>query len=182
MPDEATLREVIAALATLERRAGSDGERRAAEWIAARLTAAGAPAEVQAANFREGYPGLLGALSGAGAVAGVTALTSRRAPTRRLAAAAAATVTAALADDASNGPRVARRAAGPPKPTWNVVGACGDPGAPRTLVVLAHHDAALSGRIFDDRALHWFGDHFPGLLERKDTSLPMWWWVVGGPL
>ncbi len=76
--DEETLAEVIEALAPLERRAGSDGERQAAEWIAARLTAAGSPAQVEPAQFREGYPGLLSALSGAGAVAGVTALASRR--------------------------------------------------------------------------------------------------------
>jgi hypothetical protein len=181
-PDEQTLAEVVEALAPLERRAGSDGERRAAEWIAGRLTAAGSPAEVEPAHFREGYPGLLSALSGAGTVAGLIALATRRGPARKLAAVAAATVTAALADDASNGARLARRAAGAPRPTWNVVGSCGDHDAPRTLVVLAHHDAALTGRIFDDRVLHWFGDRFPGLLERKDTSLPLWWPVVGGPL
>ena len=46
-PDEATLREVIETLAPLERRAGSEDERRAAEWIAQRLRAAGCEAEVQ---------------------------------------------------------------------------------------------------------------------------------------
>ena len=45
--DEATLREVIETLAPLERRAGSEGERRAAEWIAQRLRAAGCDAEVR---------------------------------------------------------------------------------------------------------------------------------------
>jgi hypothetical protein len=181
-PGEESLAEVIEALAPLDRRAGSDGERQAAEWIAARLTAAGCSAEVEPAQFWEGYPGLLGVLSGAGALAGLAALASKSRPARRVAAAASAAVTAALADDASNGPRLARRATGAAKATWNVVGSCGDPAAPRTLVVLAHHDAALSGRIFDDRALRWFGDRFPGLLERKDTSLPLWWLVVGGPM
>jgi Zn-dependent M28 family amino/carboxypeptidase len=49
-------------------------------------------------------------------------------------------------------------------------------------VVFAHHDAATAGMIFDDRAQRWFGERFPGLLERKDTSLPLWWLVLGGPL
>jgi hypothetical protein len=98
-----------------------------------------------------------------------------------VAAAASAAITAAAADDAANGPRLARRASGPPKMTWNVVGRCGDPDAQRTLVVLAHHDAAPTGRIFDDRAQRWFGDRFPGLIERRDTSLPLWWAALAGP-
>jgi Peptidase family M28 len=179
---EQTLREVVEALAPLERGAGSRGERQAAEWLAARLTAAGCPAEVEPVQFLDGYAHLMSTLTGAGAVAGLAALLSRRAAPRRLAGAAAAALTAAIADDVSNGPRVARRTAGSPKTTWNVLGSCGDLSAERTLVVLAHHDAATTGKIFDDRALKWFGERFPGLLERKDTSLPLWWGVMLGPL
>jgi hypothetical protein len=109
----------------------------------------------------------------------LTALAAPR--TRRLAAAAAAAVTAAIADDISNGPRLFRRAMSPCKPTWNVVGRCGDPDAERTLVVLAHHDAAPTGAIFDPRAQAWMGERFPGLLERVDTSLPLWWAMLAGP-
>jgi hypothetical protein len=180
--NEETLREVIEALAPLERRAGTSGERKAAEWIAARLTAAGCPAEVQAEEFLDGYARIMSSLAGASALAGLTALASRRRLSRGLGGAAAAAVIGAIADDASNGPRLARRAASPPKTTWNVVGVCGDVEAERTLVVLAHHDAAPTGKIFDARALKWFGEHFPGLLERKDTSLPLWWLVMIGPL
>ncbi len=176
---EATLREVIEALAPIERRAGSDGERRAAEWIASRLAAAGCPAEVQEEEFHDGYAALIGSLAATGGLAGLAALTAPRA--RRLAAAVAATVTLAIADDISNGPRVARRATIAPKKTWNVVGHCGDASASRTLVVLAHHDAAPTGKIFDDRALPWLGDRFPGILERIDTSLPLWWAVLAAP-
>jgi hypothetical protein len=181
-PGEETLREVIEALAPIERRAGSTGERQAAEWIAARLTAAGCPAQVEAEEFLDGYARLMSSLSGASALAGLTALASRGPVARRLAAAAAGVVTAALAEDVSNGPRIVRRASGPPKTTWNVVGSCGDTRAKRTLVVLAHHDAAPTGKIFDDRAVQRFGDCFPGLLERKDTSLPLWWLALGGPV
>ncbi|HEY3729607.1 MAG TPA: hypothetical protein VGL51_20735, partial [Solirubrobacteraceae bacterium] len=181
-PGEETLREVVQTLAPIERRAGSDGERQAADWIAARLTAAGCPAQVEAEEFRDGYARVMSLLSGAGALAGLTALAARRPMARRLAGGAAAAVTAAIADDVSNGPRLARRACAAPKTTWNVVGSCGDAGAQRTLVVFAHHDAATAGMIFDDRAQRWFGERFPGLLERKDTSLPLWWLVLGGPL
>jgi hypothetical protein len=88
---------------------------------------------------------------------------------------------AAIADDVSNGPRLFRRATTPPRVTQNVVGTCGDPAAERTLVVLAHHDAAPTGRIFDDRAQRWLGDRFPGILERLDTSLPLWWTLMSAP-
>jgi Peptidase family M28 len=178
-PGEDTLREVIEALAPIERRAGSDGERQAADWIAERLRATGCDARVEEEQFLDGYARLLSSLAAAGGVAGLAALVSPRA--RRLAGAAAAAVTVAIADDVSNGPRLARRVTTPPRPTWNVVARCGSGSAPRTLVVLAHHDAAPGGKIFDDRLVAWFGDRFPGLLERRDTSLPFWWALLGGP-
>ena len=176
---EATLREVVGALAPLERRAGSDGEHEAARWIAERLAQAGCAAEVEEAQFLDGYAKPIGALAGASTAAGVAALASRRA--RRLAGVAAAVVTAAVADDVSNGPRLFRRAIGKPQRTWNVVGSCGDQTAQRTLVLLAHHDAAPTGKIFDDRLQAWFGETFPGVLERMDTSLPFWWTMLSAP-
>ena len=175
----ATLREVVGTLAPIERRAGSDGEQQAALWIAQRLRAAGCDAQVEEELFLDGYARVIGSLAGAGTLAGLTALVAPRA--RRLAAAAAAAATAAIADDISNGPRLFRRAIGPPRTTWNVVGSCGDPEAQRTLVLLAHHDAAPTGQIFDDRAQSWVGERFPGLLERVDTSVPLWWAMLAAP-
>ncbi|MBN1528960.1 MAG: M28 family peptidase, partial [Thermoleophilaceae bacterium] len=173
--------EVIEALAPLERRAGSEGERRAAEWIAARLRAAGARhARVEETTFLDGYAPLIGALCASAAAAGVAALASPRA--RVPAAAAAFAAAAAIADDVSNGPRVARRAAQRPKPTQNVVAEVGDPAADGTLVVMAHHDAAPTGLFFDQSGQEWFGRRFPGLLERLDTTFPNWWLTLAGPL
>ncbi|MGZ4246542.1 MAG: M28 family metallopeptidase, partial [Solirubrobacteraceae bacterium] len=100
---------------------------------------------------------------------------------RRVAGAVAGAVAAAIADDVSNGPRLFRRAAGRARTTWNVVAGCGDQDAPRTLVLLAHHDAAPTGRIFDDRFQAWLGETFPGLLERRDTSLPLWSALLAAP-
>ncbi len=176
---EATLREVIEALAPIERLAGSDGERRAGDWIAARLTEAGCPATVEAETFHDGYARVMSPLAAVSTLAGVAALARPR--LRRVAGAVAVAITAAIADDISNGVRLFRRTAVPSKTTGNVVGLCGDLDAPRTLVVLAHHDAARTGAIFDDRAQRWLGERFPGILERLDTSLPLWWTLLAAP-
>jgi hypothetical protein len=174
---EATLREVVETLAPLDRRAGSPGEREAADWIAARLERAGASgARVEEEEFLDGYAPLMRGLSAAGALAGIAALGRW---TRKPAAAAAAAIVAAIADDVSNGPRVARHTVEQPKQTWNVVAECGEPTAPRTLVVLAHHDAAPTGMIFDDRLQAAWGELMPGIIV--DTSLPLWWALMSAP-
>jgi Zn-dependent M28 family amino/carboxypeptidase len=178
--EDAILRTVIETLAPIERRPGSPGERHAAEWILARCNEAGcANARIEEEQFFDGYAPLIGSLTAAGTLAGALALTARRA--RHAAAALSITVAAAIADDISNGPRLARKAAHAPRPTWNVLAEAGDPQATRTLVVVAHHDAAPTGMIFDDTAQATFGKIAPGLLERIDTSLPLWWPVLAGP-
>jgi Zn-dependent M28 family amino/carboxypeptidase len=177
---EATLREVVETLAPIDRRAGTEGEHEAARWLARRLAQAGCDVALDEEQFRDGYARVIGTLAAAGAVAGVAALGSRR---RRAAAAGAALVTAAIADDISNGPRLFRRATAPLRPTLNVVARCGDADADagRTLVVLAHHDAAPTGAIFDDQAQAFLGELFPGVIERIDTSLPLWWAMLSMP-
>jgi hypothetical protein len=175
---EETLREVVETLAAYERRAGSPGEERAARWLAERLERTGCQVQVDEEQFYDGYAKVLAGLAAAGALAGSVALSQRL---RAVGGAAAAAVAGAIADDVSNGPRVARRAASPSRTTWNVVARCGDLEATRTLVVLAHHDAAPTGAIFDDRVQAWAGEKFPGLLERKDTSLPLWWAMLAAP-
>lgn len=175
---EATVREVVEALAPLERRAGSPGEEQAARWLSDRLAGAGCEARIEEEEFLDGYARVIGSLAAAGALAGVAALGTRW---RRAAGLAGAAVTAAIADDISNGPRVFRRAASRSLPTWNMVAVAGDRDAERTLVVLAHHDAAPTGAIFDDRAQAAVAEMFPGIIERIDTSLPMWWPVLAAP-
>ena len=54
------------------------------------------------------------------------------------------------------------------------------PDAPRTLVVMAHHDAARSGLIFHSGPQRWLGTRFPSVIEKNDTAAPMWWPVVTG--
>lgn len=170
------LAEVVEELAGFQRRAGSEGEHRAAEWIARRLRTCGCDADVEDADFKAGYAGLMRGLSLAGSAAGIATLVART--LRPPAAAVAALAGAAMIDDISNGPRLARGLIQRREPTWNVVGTAGDPEAARTLVLLAHHDAAPTGLIFNDSVQSWVGERFPGLIERTNTAVPFWW----GPL
>lgn len=173
-----TLREVVETLAPLKRRAGSPAERQAAEWIAQRMERAGLPAQVEEEQFYDGYARELLPLGVAGFLAGLLAIAGRR---RRLAAVIGAAAAAAIADDASNGTRAWRKLLDVRKQTWNVVAEAGDGAAARTLVVLAHHDAAPTGRMFDPSLQRWLAKNFPELIERTDTSPPLWWPVAGAP-
>jgi Peptidase family M28 len=173
-----TLREVVTALASLDRRAGSPGEREAAEWLRARLSDAGVDAWVEDVPFRDGYARQLLPLGAAGAAAGAFALLGRaRAPAAVIATLAAA----AIIDDADNGLRPWRRLVTRPRTTTNVVAEAGDPEAERTLVVLAHHDAAPTGRVFDQSLQRAFAKSFPAIVQRINASLPLWWPVIAAP-
>ncbi len=175
---EATLREVIEQLASIERGPGSEGEAQAARLLAEQLTAAGAAAEIEPASYYDGYAKPIARLSAAAAVGGLLATRRRTRFAGGLIAAAAALL---IADDIANAKRLFRRL-GQPCATQNVVASAGDPDAERTLVILAHHDAAPTGAIFDQTLQHKLGKLFPGVLERFDTSVPLWWLVLGGPL
>jgi len=176
--DHRTLREVIETLAPLDKRAGSPGEREAAEWIAARLTHVGVPARVEEERFLDGYARQLLPLALGSTVAGGLAAAGRA---RQFAGALGGLAAAAIVDEVSNGPRLWRRAVSRELTTWNVVGEAGDADAERTLVVMAHHDAAPTGHVFDQSGQRWLAEHFPGVVERMDTSLPLWWPMAGGP-
>ena len=176
---EPTLREVVEALAPIERLAGSEGEREAANWIEQRLQAAGVAARVEEEAYREGFAGQLAAIAAGAAAAGLAGLSRWGRPAGAVGGAAAA---ALIADDVSNGPRLMRRVAAEERTTWNVVGEIGPADAERTLVLLAHHDAARSGRIFHQGGQKALGDAAPGIVERADTSAPLWWAVLAGPL
>ncbi len=174
-----TLHEVVHSLAGLERRAGTAAEREAAHWLAERLSRAGAPARVEEVDFLDGYAALLLPLGLVGVGAGAAALAGRG---RRVAATLALAATACLVDDVSNGPRVWRHLTGRRKRTWNVLAEAGDPAGERTVVITAHHDAAPTGRVFDQSFQRWLARRFPAVVQRTDTALPLWWPVVAGPL
>jgi hypothetical protein len=168
--------EVIETLAARERGSGSEGERWAAHWIADRLTAAGAPAVVEEERARPDTWRNLIVLSAAGAIAGIAAARGARA----LPSLAVGVTLAAVADDIQNGPRVARRVTVPEGSTWNVTAECGDRDAERTVVVLAHHDAAHSGLVFHQGPQRELWRRRPELIERTNTAFPIWWPVLAG--
>ena len=170
--------ELIEDLAALERGAGSPGEEVAAHRLRERFERAGCTAWVDEEEFYDGYAALHAMLSSVGALAGLAALTGKARPLAFVAAAAAA---AAIADDCANWSRFARRALSEKRRTWNVVAETGDPAAEHTLVLMAHHDAAPTGFIFDDSGQRIANDLLPDVIEAIDTALPMWWPVIGGP-
>jgi Zn-dependent M28 family amino/carboxypeptidase len=62
-----------------------------------------------------------------------------------------------------------------------VVAELGPAGAERTVVLVAHHDAAHPGLLFHPAIPETLFGLFPSILERSDTSPGLMWPVVGGP-
>lgn len=181
MPERRHLRDAIAHLATIDRASASAGEREAAQWIAARLSELGCSARVEEERAHGGYWFPLGVPN---ALAGACALLARRRggrAARALAAAAGAFATAAIWDDVGGGALWFRRRFLPKRPTWNVIAETGDPSAQRTLLLVAHHDAAHWGLLFHPGVLPLVDRWAPGLLERTNTSPPLMAPVIAGP-
>src|SRR5436190_5547875 len=141
-PDRALMEQAVRHLASFERPSASPGERAAAEWIAGALRELGLESVVEEGRAHGGFWWPLGLLN---AVAVIAAMLRPRWLGRALAAAAAA----AMVDDLDHRSRWFRRAVLPRHPTYNVHAVAGDRDAARTVLVVAHHDAAHGGRIFD---------------------------------
>jgi acetylornithine deacetylase/succinyl-diaminopimelate desuccinylase-like protein len=135
-PDVDRLRADVAALTAMTRASASPGERRSAEWIAGRLREAGA-GDVRLEGFR--YQGTYAATHALHVIAGMAG---------GLVAAAAL---ASLEWEVSGRRQWVRRLL-PASEGTNVVARIPAEGESRcTLVVLAHHDAARTGRSWDPR-------------------------------
>ena len=174
---EAGLRELVAALAAIERPSASEGEREAAEWVVARLAERGAPARIESERAHGTYWWPLGLGAGAAALAG---LATRRGH-RLLGAGLGAAAAAALVDEFP--PRRRRlRARLPQSLTHNVVCELGPTDAERTIVVVAHHDAAHSGWIFDPAIPELVFRRLGVPIERLDSSPPLMWPLLASPL
>jgi len=168
------LRAWLEELERIERPSASEGERRAAEWLVERFGELGAEARIEAEPAHGTYWWPLGIGAALGALGGIAALRGRR----LLGGALAGTATAGMASDFPPGKRLLRRAL-PRRTTYNVVCELGDPEAERTVVVIAHHDAAHSGLVFHPK-LPEIADRL-GMIERSDTSPPLMAPVLGGP-
>jgi len=171
----AVIERVIRELASYERGSASPGERRAAEWLAEELRAAGCrDVRVDEERAHGGYWWPLGLLNAGSALAALLG----RLPAALFGGAAVA----AVYDDVSGGKLWFRRRTLPQRPTWNVIAELGDSDAPRTVVFVAHHDAAHSGLVFHP-ALPRIGMRLaPRQHERANQSVPIIFAVVLGPL
>jgi acetylornithine deacetylase/succinyl-diaminopimelate desuccinylase-like protein len=169
------IERVIRELAAYDRPSASEGERRAAEWLAGELRAAGCRSvRVEEERAHGGYWWPLGLLNA------IALLASRlgRVP----AALAGALTAAAVHDDVGGGRLWFRRRTLPHRSTWNVIAEAGDPHAERTVVFVSHHDAAHSGLVFHP-ALPRLGMKLaPKLHARANQSVPIIYGVFLGPL
>jgi putative aminopeptidase FrvX len=181
VPDRTHLRQAIAHLAAIERPSASPGEHEAAQWIAAQLAEFGCDVQVEEERAHGGYWFPLGVPNALAGAAGLLARHGGRRG-RALAAAVGAFAAAAIWDDVGGGRLWFRRLFLPSRPTWNVVAETGDPHAERTLVFVAHHDAAHWGLLFHPGVLPLVDRLAPGLLARSNTSPPLMAPVIAGPL
>lgn len=175
MSRRALIERVVRELASHERPSASDAERRAAEWLAGELRAAGCrETRVEEERAHGGYWWPLGLLTAGSALAARLG--------RRPAALVGGLAAAAVYDDVSGGRLWFRRALLPRRATWNVVGEAGDPEAPRTVVFISHHDAAHSGLVFHPALPRKAMELMPERHERANKSVPIMFGVFLGPL
>jgi hypothetical protein len=181
LPDAAWMRARLDALCSFDRGSASEGERQAAEWLAEALRDEGVGRvrveEEPEANGTFWWS--LGVLTGAAAIAGVAA---RRGGlfSRLLAATTGAAVAALAVDELPPGGRRFRRLF-PSRSAHHVLGEIGPPDAERTIVLMAHHDAAHTAFFFNPAITETVGENAPWVFEQNDTSPPLMWPVVGGP-
>ncbi len=175
-PPAAELRAHVVELSSIHRPSASEGELEAARWIVERFAELGVAARIEPERVHGGYALPLSLLTGAGVIAGVMTRRGRRVAGAALAAAAAA----AIWDDLTAGRRHFRRLL-PSRTAYNVVAEVGPADATRTVLLVAHHDAAHSGLIFHPAIPAFAWRHFPALIERNDTSPPLMFPVFGGP-
>lgn len=163
------LRRTIEHLASFERAPASAGELRAAQWIEAEMTSIGLDARIETERAVGNYHVPLGLLSGMGAVAGVLAMRGHRLTATLIGSTAAA----AVWDDVSHARRWFRRAFMPKRATYNAIGELGGESASRTVIFVAHHDAAPSGLIFHPGLLPAIEKRFPKAIAQSKTSPPV---------
>jgi len=169
------LRERLEELERIERPSASEGERRAAEWLVAQFAELGAEARIEAEDAHGTYWWPLGLGAALGAIGAALTLRGRRFLGALLGIAGAA----GIADDFPPNQRRLRRLL-PRRTTYNVACELGDPSGERTIVFIAHHDAPHSGIVFHPGPAK-VADKL-GLIEKSDTSPPLMWPVVSGPL
>jgi hypothetical protein len=69
----------------------------------------------------------------------------------------------------------------PKRSAHHVLAELGPEDAERTIVLVAHHDAAHTAFFFNPAITEAVGERAPWVFEKADTSPPLMWPVVGGP-
>jgi hypothetical protein len=162
---------VLERLSALERPPGSEGERRAAELIAAELGERGGRAWIERERVHGTYWIPIGLACSAGALAALLP--------RASGALLAGLATASIADELSIGWRPLRRVLGQ-RMAHNAIGEYGPVGEAPELVIHAHHDAAHTGVAFHPAGAKLAARLAGGLMERVgSTPAPMWGAVAG---
>ena len=162
-------------LAAIDRPSASEGERRAAEWLAGELGSAGCEVRIEEESAHGGYWWPLGILNAASALVAMVRW-------RVLSVLVGGAAAAAVWDDVSGGRLWFRRAVLPHRTTWNVIAETGDREAERTIVFIAHHDAAHTGLVFHPELPRIGMRLAPQQHERASQSLPIMYGVFLGPL
>jgi hypothetical protein len=174
--DEAWLRDVVETLSSIHRPTASRGERRAAEWLLAKLRDHGAAGQIELDRVHGTFWWPLGLAAGAALVAGVATLRGRR----LLGGALAAAMGAAALDDLPPGRRRLRGLL-PQRTGTTVVTEMGPADADRTVILVAHHDAAHAGLVYHPAIPELVFGRAPWLIQRVDTSPPLFAPVVAIP-
>ena len=169
-------RDLLAELAAIERPSVSDGERRAADWLVARYAELGAEARIEPERAHGTYWWPLGIGAAAAATASLAALRGHR----LTAAALGALSGAALADEFPPGARRLRNRLRQ-RTTQNVVCELGPADVERTVVIVAHHDAAHSGLIFHPEIPETVFRRWGVPIELFDTSPALMWPLLASP-
>jgi hypothetical protein len=174
--DQAWLRDVVETLCSIHRPTASQGERRAAEWLLAKLRDHGARGEIEIERVHGTFWWPLGLAAGAGILAGLAALRGHRI----LGGALATAVGAVAYDDLPPGERRFRKLL-PQQTATTVVTEVGPADAERTVVVVAHHDAAHAGLVYHPAIPELVFGRAPWLIQRVDTSPALFAPVVAIP-
>jgi hypothetical protein len=174
--DEAWLRDVVETLCSIHRPTASLGERRAAEWLLAKLRELGARGEIELDSVHGTFWWPLGLAALGGVAAGLAALRGRRVLGGTLAAAAGAVAF----DDLPPGERRFRKLL-PQRTATTVVAEMSPPDAERTVVLVAHHDAAHAGLVYHPAIPQLIFGRARWLIQRLDTSPALFAPVVAIP-
>lgn len=183
-------RTLLDELCGFDRETATAGEHAAAGWLIARLTEEGVvDARIEEERSHQTFWWPIGLAAGTGVIAGAAGARAARRRARgagegwgRRLPAAALGAAGAWAAACELPPRRHRlRGLLPQSTATNVLATLGPADATRTVVLVAHHDAAHSGLFFSPAIPEGIARVAPWFFEVTNTSPPIMWPTVIGP-